>query len=98
MEIFIIDHYYSNGETLEDYRSFLDYECYSSYEIALSKFHEYTSDSWEGAYVLRRVVLDTQETWVIEESEYKPCIPKIEDPDLPEDYDDTSYWEDYGEE
>jgi len=73
MIIYIVSHYYDNGESYEDYREYQDYEYYSTFEKASKVFWTYVTSDYEGKYVLKSVVLDTQETTILEESVYLTC-------------------------
>lgn len=73
MIIYIVSHYYDNGESYEDYRDFEDHSYYSTFELANTLYWDKVTSDYEGKYVLKSVVLDTQETNILEESVYLTC-------------------------
>lgn len=98
MNIYVVSHYYDNGESYEDYREYETHEYYSTLELASSKFQQETCGEYEGQYELSKVELDTQETECIEKTDYHRCHSMLDDyfSDNPEDYmPDDYYSEDY---
>ena len=75
MDIYIVSHYYNNGESYEDYREGETHEFYSSFEKASKAFWNYVCDDYEGKFVLIRKTLDTQEAERLEESVWMKCSP-----------------------
>lgn len=75
MDIYIVSHYYNNGESYEDYREGETHEFYSSFEKASKAFWNYVCDNYEGKFVLIRKTLDTQEAECLEESVWIKCSP-----------------------
>ena len=73
MKIYVVSHYYDNGESYEDYREYEDHSYYSTFELANTLYWDKVTSDYEGKYVLKSVVLDTQETTILEESEYLKC-------------------------
>ena len=79
MIIYIVSHYYDNGESYEDYREYQSHSYYSTFELASTFFWDKVTSDYEGKYVLKSVVLDTQETNILEESEYLTCHSQWDD-------------------
>lgn len=88
MNIYVVSHYYDNGESYEDYREYETHEYYSTLELASSKFQQETCEDYEGQYELSKVELDTQETECIEKTDYHRCHSMLDDyfSDNPDDY------------
>lgn len=96
MKIYVVTHFYDNGESYEDYREYEDHYYYSTFELASALFWEKAASDYEGQYVLSSVELDTQETECLEKTPYLPCSSQWDkyyaqvnpEPDY-EDYDYT---------
>ena len=97
MKIYVVSHYYDNGESYEDYREYENHELYSTYQKAKDKFWASVVSDYEGKYVLTEWELDTQEKSTLEESAWIKCTSWYDkqsccyEPD-PEEYE---YDEDY---
>lgn len=95
MDIYVVSHYYDNGESYEDYREYQSHKYYSTLELASSNFQRETYGEYEGQYELSKIELDTQETECIEKTDYHRCRSMLEsmleDDGSPDDY----YSEDY---
>lgn len=89
MKIYIVSHYYDNGESYEDFRDFEDFLYYSTLEQAIRVYWENTCGDYEGKYSLREITLDTQESKLLDESEWVKCNSMIDD------YYDSLYEDDY---
>ena len=79
MKIYLVSHYYDNGESYEDYRTYEDHFYYSTLKLATSIFWDKATGDYEGKYVLSSVELDTQETECLEKTPYLPCSSQWED-------------------
>jgi len=79
MKIYVVSHYYDNGESYEDYRDYEDHEYYSTLEKASSAFWSYVTSDYAGRYELARKTLDTQESELLEESAWIECKPYYSD-------------------
>lgn len=102
MKIYVVSHYYDNGESYEDYREYQSHSYYSTFELASTFFWDKVTSDYEGKYVLKSVVLDTQETNILEESAFLTCHSQWDDyynqenpepdddycPEYPDDYPD----------
>jgi hypothetical protein len=96
MKIYVVSHYYDNGESYEDFRDFEDFLYYSTLEIATRVFWENTCGDYEGKYSLREITLDTQESKLLDESEWVKCNSMIDDyyeSLYEDDYPRDEYWE-----
>lgn len=91
MKIYVVSHYYDNGESYEDYREYENHELYSTYQKAKDKFWASVISDYEGKYVLTEWELDTQEKSILEESTWIKCKPWYNDEwqgDYEPDYED----------
>ena len=79
MKIYVVSHYYDNGESYEDYREYENHELYSTYQKAKDKFWASVVGDYEGKYVLTEWELDTQEKRQLEESAWIKCKPWYDD-------------------
>lgn len=82
-KIWIISHYYDNGESYEDYAEFQSHEFYSTFNKAYGAYCNHVFSDYEGKYYLIEKTLDTQEGLILEESPIIEC---------------TSQWDSYFEE
>lgn len=79
-KIYVVSHYYDNGESYEDFMDFEDFLYYSTLEQAIRVYWEKTScDAYEGRYTLKEVTLDTQEWRIIEKSKFIRCSSQFND-------------------
>ena len=85
MKIYIVSHYWDNGESYEDYRSFEEHFHFSTLEKA-SKFFQEKTTSFEGKWKLSCKELDTQNSELIEETSYNECHSTFWDWEDEEDY------------
>ena len=92
MRIYVVSHYYDNGESYEDYREYENHELYSTYQKAKDRFWASVVGDYEGKYVFTEWELDTQEKKTLEESAWISCKPWYND-EWPGDYepDDEDY-------
>lgn len=111
MKIYIVTHFYDNGESYEDYREYTDYFMFSTEDKAYAFYCEKILLDYEGRYSMYEKELDTQKQTLLEVSpwvecssmyQYEPCFedyePCLEDyePDPWEQYaDSTDYVDDY---
>ena len=101
MKIYVVSHYYDNGESYEDYREYENHELYSTYQKAKDKFWASVVGDYEGKYVLTEWELDTQEKNTLEESAWIKCTSWYDkqsccyEPD-PEEY-EYDPWEEYAD-
>ena len=79
MKIYVVSHFYDNGESYEDYRDYEDHKLYSTLQIALEHFWASVESDYEGKYVLTEWELDTQEKNQLEESAWIKCEPWYND-------------------
>ncbi len=96
MKIYVVSHYYDNGESYEDYREYEEHKLYSTLQIASEYFWASVVDDYEGKYVLTEWELDTQEKKTLEESAWIKCKPYYNDEwqgDYEPEYDDE--WHNY---
>lgn len=96
MKIYVVIHFYDNGESYEDFRDYEDVYYYSSLEIATRVFWENICGYYEGKYSLREITLDTQESKLLDESEWVKCNSMIDDyyeSLYEDDYPRDEYWE-----
>ena len=78
MEIYIVSHYYDNGESYEDFREYEDLLYYSSFKNASKVFWEKVTSDYHGIIKLKEVTLDTQEITILEESAWIACTSSWE--------------------
>ena len=100
MKVYYVTHFYDNGESYEDYRSYQDTYLFSSFKKANSTFWDYVTSDYEGKYVLGEWELDTQNMKELETSVYLPCRPHWsyeDEPYYPDYYDPDLCIEDSGE-
>lgn len=94
MKIYVVSHYYNNGESYEDYREYEEHKLYSTYQLGLRAFYDCVESDYEGKYVLTEWELDTQEKEILEESAWitcKPCYNEEWQGDYEPDYEDYDY-------
>ena len=75
MKIYVVSHYYDNGESYEDCRVYKEYKLYSTLQIASEYFWASVTGDYEGKFILTEIELDTQEKKVLEESVWLECKP-----------------------
>lgn len=73
MLIYIVSHYWDNGESYEDYDHYEEHKYYSSLELASQSFWRKASEDYEGKYILKSKELDTQGEELLEETPYIEC-------------------------
>jgi hypothetical protein len=90
MKIYVVSHYYNNGESYEDYREYENHEFYSTLKKAIKAFWDHVTVDYEGKFVLSVKTLDTQEGQKLEESAWVNCTPYYPDEEWQgdPDYDD----------
>lgn len=92
MKIYVVSHYFDNGESYEDYREYEEHKLYSTLQIASEYFWASVAGDYEGKYVLTEWELDTQEKKTLEESTWITCRPYYNEEWQGEpDYDDECY-------
>jgi len=94
MKIYVVSHFYDNGEDYEDYRVYKEHKLYSTLQIASGYFWAAVVDDYEGKYVLTEWELDTQAKKTLEESAWIECKPYYNDEwqgDYEPDYEDYDY-------
>ena len=79
MKIYVVSHYYDNGEDYEDYREYKEHKLYSTLQIASEYFWASVVGDYEGKYVLTEWELDTQAKKTLEESAWIECKPYYND-------------------
>lgn len=76
MNIYIVSHYWDNGETYpEDYTDYRKHYYYSSLELAQGKYYGEILKDYEGQWEFIEKTLDTQEENIIEKSPWVKCSP-----------------------
>ena len=107
MKIYVVTHFYDNGESYEDYREYTDYFMFSTEEKAYAFYCDMILSDYEGRYSMYEKELDTQKQTLLEVSpwvkcssmyQYEPYEPCFEDyePDPWEQYADAvDYVDDY---
>lgn len=73
MKIYIVTHFYDNGESYEDYREYEYYYMFSTDAKAYAFYCEQILSDYEGRYSLIEWELDTQKRVLIEESPWVNC-------------------------
>lgn len=73
MKIYIVSHYYDNGESYEDYRDYETHFHFSTLEKANSFFWEKVVSDYEGKWMMVEKTLDTQEEKELETTPYLEC-------------------------
>jgi hypothetical protein len=73
MKIYVVTHFYDNGESYEDYMEYEDHLYFSTFKKASYSFWKKVSDDYEGKFVLEAVELDTQVKEILEESPWIKC-------------------------
>ncbi len=75
MKIYVVTHFYDNGESYEDYRGYEEHKLYSTYQLGLRAFYDSVESDYEGKFTLTEWELDTQERYLLEESAWVECKP-----------------------
>lgn len=73
MKIYVVTHFYDNGESYEDYREYTDYFMFSTEAKAYNFYCEKILSDYEGKYSIIEWALDTQEKVLLEESPWIEC-------------------------
>ena len=73
MKIWIVEHHYDNGESYEDYREYMDYTVFSTYDKAMDFYCSKIIPDYEGKYILKEIEANTQRWSKLEESPYVKC-------------------------
>lgn len=73
MKIYVVTHFYDNGESYEDYREYTDYFMFSTEAKAYSFYCEKILSDYEGNYSIIEWTLDTQEKVLLEKSPWIKC-------------------------
>lgn len=75
MKIYVLSHFYDNGESYEDYREYEEHKLYSTYQLGLKAFYDSVESDYEGKFNLIEWELDTQKRQLLEESAWIKCKP-----------------------
>lgn len=95
MKIYVVTHFYDNGESYEDYREYTDYFMFSTEAKAYAFYCEKILSDYEGRYSMYEKELDTQKQTLLEVSpwvacssinQYEPCFEDYESEYDPEDF------------
>lgn len=92
-KIYMVAHYYVGGEISDFCEEFEDRKYYSTFENASSAFWEAVYNDYEGRFTLTEIVLDSNESTLLEESAYISCSSKYVC-DYEEDYEDYEMFSD----
>lgn len=95
MKIYIVTHFYNNGESYEDYREYIEYFMFSTEGKAYSFYCEKILSDYEGRYSVFEWELDTQDKTLLEESPWVKCSPMYNCDDWQGDYEPEWNPEDY---
>ena len=97
MKIYVVTHFYDNGESYEDYREYTDYFMFSTEAKAYGFYCDKILSDYEGRYSMYEKELDTQEQTLLEQSPWIKCTPSYAYEPSPEDYHDyePNPWEHY---
>lgn len=77
MKIYVLTHYWDNGEKYEDYREYESSSYYSTLKLVAEAYWNETRD-YEGSFTLFSVELDTQKKVTLIESEWVPCTSSMQ--------------------
>ena len=95
MKIYVVTHFYDNGESYEDYREYIEYTMFSTEGKAYAFYCEKILSDYEGRYSIFEWKLDTQERALLEESPWVKCSPMYSCDDWQGDYEPEYDPEDY---
>ena len=97
MKIYVVTHFYDNGEFYEDYREYTDYFMFSTEAKAYAFYCDKILSDYEGRYSMYERELDTQEQTLLEQSPWVKCVSSYTQEPSPEDYPDyePDPWEQY---
>lgn len=95
MKIYVVTHFYDNGESYEDYREYIEYTMFSTEGKAYAFYCEKILSDYEGRYSIFEWELDTQEKTLLEESPWVKCSPMYSCDDWQGDYEPEYNPEDY---
>lgn len=73
MKIYVVTHFYDNGESYEDYREYTDYFMFSTEAKAYTFYCEKILSDYEGRYSMYEKELDTQKQTLLEVSPWVEC-------------------------
>lgn len=73
MKIYVVTHFYDNGESYEDYREYTDYFMFSTEAKAYAFYSEKILSDYEGRYSMYEKELDTQKQTLLEVSPWVEC-------------------------
>ena len=90
MVIYVVIHYYDNGESYEDYREYQDSYLFSTENKASTFYWERVINEYEGQYKLFKWELDTQVRHELEASVYLKCRSMYDTDDY-YNYNNTDY-------
>lgn len=88
MKIYVVSHYYDNGESYEDYREYKDSYMFSTEGKAYAFYCDKILSDYEGKYLMYEWELDTQNVTLIEKSPWVDCTSPYQyfHNEYPEDY------------
>lgn len=99
MKIYVVIHFYDNGESYEDCRDYTDYYVFSTEAKAYGFYCDQILSDYEGKYSMYEKELDTQKQTLLEESPWVECRPMYQYDSCLEDYepdvDSIDYDDDY---
>ena len=95
MKIYVVTHFYDNGESYEDYREYTDYAMFSTEAKAYAFYSEKILSDYEGNYSIIEWALDTQEIVLLEKSPWVECSSLNSCDDWQGDYEPEYEPEDY---
>lgn len=73
MKIYVVAHHYDNGESFEDYRTYVDNYYFSTLDKGYAFYASKIQDGYEGMYRFFALELDTQREYTIERSPWIDC-------------------------
>lgn len=95
MKIYVVTHFYDNGESYEDYREYIEYAMFSTEAKAYAFYCEKILSDYEGRYSVFEWELDTQEKTLLEESPWVKCSSMYSCDDWQGEYEPEYNPEDY---
>lgn len=104
MKIYVVTHFYDNGESYEDYREYTDYFMFSTEAKAYAFYCDKILLDYEGRYSMYEKELDTQKQTLLEVSPwvkcssmypYEPCLEDYESDPCEQYTDSVDYVDDY---
>jgi hypothetical protein len=93
MKIYVVTHFYDNGESYEDYREYTDYFMFSTEAKAYVFYCDMILSDYEGRYSMYEKELDTQKQTLLEVSPWVKCTSYY-DEHWQGEYDPEDYYPD----